>query len=88
MEVAVERKTNERETVIMSTHTHMYKAENVEKKFVREQASPGEPVNSERIGTIHHLEYSSWSLSRCDKTLAMEITYRGIRPWKGTVEHR
>jgi hypothetical protein len=43
------------------------------KKFVREQASPGEPVNSERIGTIHHLEYSSRSLSRRDKTLAMEI---------------
>jgi hypothetical protein len=27
----VERKTNKRETIIMGTHTHMYKAENVEK---------------------------------------------------------
>lgn len=57
------------------------------KKFVREQASPGEPLNSERIGTIHHLEYSSRSLSRRDKTLVMEIIYRVIRPWKGTIEH-
>jgi hypothetical protein len=30
MAVVVERKTNERETIIMGTHTHMYKAENVE----------------------------------------------------------
>jgi hypothetical protein len=49
------------------------------KKFVREQASPGESVNSERMGTIHHLEYCSWSLTRPDKTLAMEIIYRAVR---------
>jgi hypothetical protein len=42
MAVAVERKTNERETVIMSTLTHMYKAENVEKSL---SESKHHPVN-------------------------------------------
>jgi hypothetical protein len=65
----------------------MYKAENVEKIFVREKASPGEPVNSERMETIHHLEYCSWSVTRPDKTLAMEIMYREVRSCKVILEH-
>lgn len=42
MAVVVERKTNKRETIIMGTHTHMYKAENVEKIL---SESKHHPVN-------------------------------------------
>lgn len=88
MVVVVERKKQIRKKQSLWALTRICtKLKMLKKVFVREQASPGEPVNSEIMGTIHDLEYCSWSVTRPDKTLPMEIIYRTVSPWKLTLEH-